>query len=123
MAVRVDNDGVGGTPRRFALHLGSAGPRSDQEADEDSAAARLEVVRQGEWLGFRSAAAGGRFLQVMMLDPSSTHAQNPRSSTNDRRGVGLRLCLHKMQIAAKIHVVVMTVSQQGSDRLTSRRGS
>ena len=64
-AVRVDDDGAGGgAPRGFVLQLISAGPRGGDAGDDDPAAARLEVVRQGEWLGFRSAAAGGRFLQV-----------------------------------------------------------
>ena len=59
VAARVDDDRACGA---FALQL-AAGGRTDDPSNHP-AAGQLEVVRQGEWLGFRSAAAGGRFLQV-----------------------------------------------------------
>jgi len=78
-------------------------------------------ARASGWGSARRLPAAGscRFARPF----ACVHAQNPISSTNDCWDVGLCLCLHGMQTAAKIHVVVITVFEQGIDRLTDRRGS
>lgn len=62
MAVRVSDTSAAAAGGAFAL-LPALDCRGGGGGDHP-AAALLEVVRQGAWLGFRSAAAGGRFLQV-----------------------------------------------------------
>ena len=62
MAVHIGNAaGAGGA---FALLPAQNGRGGTDGSGQHPVAALLEVVRQGAWLGFRSAAAGGRFLQV-----------------------------------------------------------
>ena len=59
--VSVDGGALGASGPLYTLQPASQASRGVEEP-----AARLEVVRQGAWFGFRSATAGNRFLQVCL---------------------------------------------------------